>query len=161
MTVCWLVTSSQYCLTFVCAGKSEVLRGLRSFLCKDSPEHHSTGHWKTVEKGSGQSSTLRLERNLSSSRPTLVLSQDSNLELTERWSRWTRAGQHSMDHLKHRAVKKGSGLCTILQQRQQSVLTRPALELCLGKCQETRQSTYGTFWAPQCHLEQKLPRKPL
>ena len=42
-------------------GRAEVLRGLRSFLNMDRPEHHSIGSLKErgVEKGSGGYSTLR------------------------------------------------------------------------------------------------------
>ena len=40
-------------------GRAEVLRGLRNFLNTDKPEHHSNDRLKeTVEKGSGQHSTL-------------------------------------------------------------------------------------------------------
>ena len=42
-------------------GRAEVLRGLRSFLNMDRPEHHSIDRLKErgVEKGSGQHSTLQ------------------------------------------------------------------------------------------------------
>ena len=30
-------------------GRAEMLRGLRNFLCKDRPEHHSTDHLKEGE----------------------------------------------------------------------------------------------------------------
>ena len=42
-------------------GRAEVLRGLRTFLNMDRPEHHSTDRLKErgVEKGSGRHSILR------------------------------------------------------------------------------------------------------
>ena len=48
-------------------GRAEVLRGLRNFLNKDRPEHHSIDHLKErgVEKGRGRHSTLQdLERSV-------------------------------------------------------------------------------------------------